>query len=167
MKLTFIVIYLICFALILPVSAQEPEGFRGLTWGQKLSIGFPFKLKYKDGTKTFYENINENLNIGDAKIDEIVYVCFNDKFSEVVIIGSEGFENYDSLKSVFIEKYGVPEMSGSTEKVLEWNWDNAYALLKYNKISDKVAAFIRTKRFDKQENESKKRSAKRAAEKDL
>ena len=85
---------------------NEPEGFRGLKWGDPPTedmVIFPFS-KYG---RANYRRLEEKLYLGDAKLQEVVYCFYDDQFM-TVFLHFEEESNYELLETVCREKFGEP-----------------------------------------------------------
>lgn len=121
---------------------NEPEGFRGLTWGAPPTedmVGIrprtiEARLLEKEGVVFedkfdlhCYRRKNDKMSIGRVNLDGIYYLFYFRRFMEVVII-----TNYsDALKDIVELKFGEGEYRGReeysyTEKLIygseEWVW---------------------------------------------
>lgn len=65
--------------------SKEPKDFRGIKWGQDISIMKNMVLIEKaNGTEVFRQK-GENLRIGPLKLDDLVYYSDNKKFCGVAM----------------------------------------------------------------------------------
>jgi len=123
MRKTFLflsIIVVLAFSLGVFAFQSEPDGFRGLKWGETPhwrymeigetgSSGGYYYTKYPIG----YEEVtwctwkNDKLYIGPAELGSIRYVFYRSEFMEVQIWVKYG--GFDDLKSVLILKFGEPQ----------------------------------------------------------
>ena len=90
-------------------SSRQPIGFRGVDWGvSKHDHPYLFSMYDKvEGVETFHREL-ENLTIDGARLTEIIYHFYNDKFYQVSIkIKSDA--DFQPLLDVLTESYGAPE----------------------------------------------------------
>ena len=133
---------------------NEPDGFRGLKWGDEPTEDMTFLDKWIVDKNILTKNLlnqifiqvtysqnlyyreNEKLNIGSAKLDNIFYNfnIYSNQFYRVSSIFS-GEANYNILKMIFEEKYGKPTDYSSKAiygYLLQWTGDKAEIKLYYN-----------------------------------
>lgn len=93
---------------------NEPDGFRGLKWGDP-----PIEdMEKVSGMRTVvYVQPNDKLSIGDVELNYIFYTFYQDKFMRVGLHFS-GKNNYELLEMICREKFGK-ESSG---KLYELHW---------------------------------------------
>ena len=86
---------------------NEPDGFRGIKWGDNFSNikGYNFKFEFEDEEIKHYSNKNDHLEIGGIKVNKIVYGFFNDKFL-YIFAKFKGMDTFLNLLNVCTEKYG-------------------------------------------------------------
>ncbi len=87
---------------------SEPDGFRGIKWGQDIST--VEGLVYVDNDSSFggidyYIREGDELKMGNAKLERIFYGFWKNKFSSVKIL-TKGYTNWSSFKAVVFEKFG-------------------------------------------------------------
>ena len=86
---------------------NEPEGFRGLLWGDPpgkdmKTVGFG-----RDFDIRTYERRDDKMQIGASRLKSIHYLFYEDRFMAVEI--KPDFMGYDALKDVVIVKCGEGE----------------------------------------------------------
>jgi hypothetical protein len=116
--------------LFLPLSIiafqNEPNGFRGLEWGSELSSLKDIELVENDMSRKFvkvYRIRNDELIIGDAKLEYIDYIAWKGKLSEVIIL-AKGNVNVENLRAACIKQFGY---------VKTWNKNKYVHTLNENK----------------------------------
>lgn len=86
---------------------NEPHGFRGIIWGTDIKdikdMEF-IKTDSKTGLK-LYKRKNDNMTIGRANLDVILYGFYNDKFY-AVIAQTLFFSDFEELKRACFENFG-------------------------------------------------------------
>jgi len=105
--------FLLCvtFVLVLSKSAfafqNEPDGFRGIKWGEKIDKlkGMTFVEKGVD--TDLYERNTDGRHIGDAIVKKTRYV-FKDGVFVMVHIEYEGESNFKKLIKYFSKEHGSP-----------------------------------------------------------
>lgn len=98
----------------------EPDGFRGIKWGtdistiQNMEYVKSAEIIFGEGAD-IYKKGDDELAIGDAKIESIEYLFWNKKFFEVRIF-VVGYENCEALRYSTFEKFGqVSRIKARTE----------------------------------------------------
>jgi len=136
LSLILIIIFnLILFAEEIKSTFQnEPDGFRGLKWGDSPvedMICFGKSLSFQ----ITYERKKDKLGIGSAILDEIWYKFnfYSNRFYEA---GSHffGTNNYDILKVIFEGRYGKPTKTYKEYGfyILQWTGEKTEIKLSYN-----------------------------------
>ena len=91
---------------------NEPNGFRGIKWGES--------LKYKSGfyqiNTNCYKRYGEKLMIGECPIESILYFSHSNQFYYVEIT-VKGWTDFMKLKRIYTESYGRPK---NTKYDLTW-----------------------------------------------
>ena len=90
-------------------SSRQPDGFRGVYWGvSKNNHQYLFTMYDKvNGIETFNREC-EDLTFGSAKLSEITYHFYQDKFYEAVIM-LKSRADFQPLFNILIEAFGMPE----------------------------------------------------------
>jgi hypothetical protein len=111
-KFVFASIFIVLVVCMLKASSSlafqnEPADFRGMKWKANISQSSDMQFIAEDGYLKFYEKKNENLKIGEAPLDKIVYGFYRDQFYSVIIYYSS-LPVYSKLKEVFLQEFGEP-----------------------------------------------------------
>lgn len=113
--------FLIFVALLLLAGAglafkNEPEGFRGLKWGDPVSDNMQLSTKEDESCRCKYYTLpGDKLKLGDAELSEIKYGFLNGQFS-LVALHLEGIRNYNYIKMICHGQFGEP-----TGEHFDWN----------------------------------------------
>ena len=87
MKLLFTAILLICLPTRLFAFQNEPDGFRGVKWGSDVSslrmMQFIRDVTTDFGGISIYRNIDDEMKIGEATVQEIKYYFWRNKFFKI------------------------------------------------------------------------------------
>lgn len=88
---------------------KEPNGFRGLKWGTELSAIGGMKVIGEEKEKMLKLCVREGdrLRFGSAKLNEILYIFWNDKLWAVYMTTS-GYKNAQRLKKAAYRVFGEP-----------------------------------------------------------
>lgn len=115
---------------------NEPDGFRGLKWGDAPTEDMKFVLKNVYSGNCYYRK-DDKLNIGTAKLNYIFYhfTLYSNQFSDVVA-DFYSKTDYDILKIIFKEKFGKPilisEEKGKDRHFLIWKGEKAKICLTFD-----------------------------------
>jgi hypothetical protein len=85
---------------------QEPDGFRGIKWGEDLSQVEGMKQIGRSAGSGVYTRADDKLTMGGAELDKIYYYTIYKKFYAVRIYLKEGESNWEALKADVMKKYG-------------------------------------------------------------
>jgi len=127
---------------------NEPDGFRGLKWGDKPTEDMKFLGETREyvinnypettitNTKTnCYYKRNEKNNIGSAKLYNIFYHfnLYSNQFYEVMCVFYNE-DNYNILGIIFREEFGEPTYTDKRKNkyFLKWVGDKTEVQLYYN-----------------------------------
>jgi len=151
---------------------NEPDGFRGLKWGDTPAEDMEIYGEYGiDGT--LYERPSDKMEIWNVKFNFIIYRFYeNKRFMEVAyFIRSK--EYYDILEIFCREKYGKPTEEKYGESIpeiyydLEWWGGKAWIDLHYNPIEKRGYLSITSRLiWEEREKVYKKMGLRKEKEKD-
>ena len=151
------------------VFKNEPDGFRGLKWGDAPTedmVCFGKSLCFQ----STYERKGDKLGIGSATLDEIYYK-FNFYSCQFYEAGSHffGTDNYDILKVIFEGRFGEPtkiyEEHGS--HVLQWTGEKTKIELIYNTKQCERFIVIESMKIHPEKSEDNKQKEVEKAEDDF
>ncbi len=117
----------------------EPDGFREMRWGQHVSTVLGM-ISYKafdhnsNVTDLFIRN-NEDLTMGNAKLNHVVYFFPKGRFCSVVI-AAHGINNWKALRKKLIKEFG--NGGTFTETACFWFGYRCSVELRYEASSDSV-----------------------------
>jgi hypothetical protein len=114
----------------------EPDNFGGISWGESINSlsDMTFATEY-EGAK-YYKKKNDKLMIGDARLSEMMYGFYKDRFY-AVIITFQGRENFERLKTNFFKAYGEGEKPFQLVEEFHWIGENVRLRLVYNEETNK------------------------------
>lgn len=95
---------------------NEPEGFRGLKWGDPPTEDMEKVSEMGTGV-VMYVRLDDKLSLGDVELGYIFYTFYQDKFM-MVSLHFSGKSNYELLEMICRQKFGK-ESSG---KLYELHW---------------------------------------------
>jgi len=102
---------------------SEPDGFRGIKWWQKMSTVEGLVFYSTDpsyGGVDLYTREGDELRIGGAELELILYGFWWLDWFCCVEIYTKGYTNWSGFKAVVFEKFG--EGYQSNEYIEEYHW---------------------------------------------
>jgi len=84
----------------------EPDGFRGVKWGEDLSQVPGMKRIGRSGASDVYERAGDELSLDGAKLARIYYFTFDKKFYAAKIFLPDAAQGWDALKAAVQKQYG-------------------------------------------------------------
>lgn len=123
--------------------APDLAGFRGVPWGAGASAFSGFVKIKADRTIQRYQKQNENLYIGDAKINSIIYNFYKGRFIGVSI-QARGAANWAKIKKTAFANFGPAEnisRVAGTEHY-EWRGSRAVTSLQFFPVRGNVKLWI-------------------------
>jgi hypothetical protein len=174
-KFMFIVSGIVCLLGSLVFSMDnEPTGFRGKDWGTNISE-FTDMVFLKDygnfpdnyGDQKFYIKNNDNMKIGEADLDRVIYGFYKNRFY-YVSIEFKGLRNFSSIKETLFQTYGVVDQP-IFEKTLwdtlyGWNGDKVEIMLVYTTSSQDGDLFYCYQPINEEMGRDKRLKAKSGAD---
>lgn len=156
----FSFVFLSATALAYP---NEPDGFRGLTWGTPLErVKDSMVFQYTDGSfggVDKYTRIDDELSIGAAKLKKIEYGFWQNKLSSVNI-EFEGYNNWANLYQSVVARFG--EGLRPNRYMDKYAWlasSKASILLEYSDIKRSGYMYIVSKVASDEQNAWQKEQA--------
>jgi hypothetical protein len=118
---------------------SEPDGFRGIKWQTDIAKLDPWKtmdVVEVYGNSVFYRKKQEDLRMGQAPVDDIIYEFWHGKFAAVLVV-TQKYANYLKLRDYCFTRYGEgyrPEAYQMMD-VQDFTW-NGYVTKMYLNYSD-------------------------------
>ena len=84
---------------------NEPDNFRGITWGADIKDVPDMVLKTDAENRKYYVRKDDKKKIGSAELDSLYYVFTNEKFSSV-LIEFHSLSNAKALKKTLFDQHG-------------------------------------------------------------
>jgi len=144
----------------------EPDGFRGIKWGIKISDlkGMEYvKTDPSYGGVKIYKRKGDVLQIGSAKLDRIEYGFWKGRFCGVSVYTS-GNVNWYGLKDAVFEKFGKGYQPNEFIERYFWFGTKTNMILGYNEISEKGFLHMRSTEIFNEMEAYDKQKAKEGAE---
>jgi hypothetical protein len=147
---------------------NEPDGFRGVKWGTSIDslkgmIYFGKGELY--GGYEVYLRRNEDLRVGDARLNSVLYAFWQKKLFSVTIFLEEGISNWSTFKETIFEKFGAGYQPNRYIEDYRWYGDITNMILVYDEISEEGNLMMTSKKITIEQKEYAKRKAKEGAEK--
>jgi hypothetical protein len=119
-------------------SGTEPDGFRGIKWGAKISTLSGMEhggTSQMSGGIKYYIRKNDELKIGAAKLKLITYGFWQDKLC-IVIVSTNDLVNWSALKDAVFQKFGEGCQENEYIEKYAWYGEKTGMTLEYNEISE-------------------------------
>lgn len=147
---------------------NEPEGFRGLKWGDPPVPKMEF-LKKVDRWMSIYSLAGEKLELGDAQFYMVLYQFYTPSNATVRRLMGVGLyfkekENFEILRTICTVKFGEPTREGFDE--LGWVSLAASVILKYDSIDEEGFLGLSSTPIFQQYTREKEKKQAEEAEKD-
>lgn len=147
---------------------NEPEGFRGLKWGDPPSSEMEFVLEMDEWT-VVYRNPGDELRLGDARFYMIVYGFYASSDATVkrfmsVNLYFKDKENFDILETICKIKFGEP--TKKSYQYLGWASPSSMVSLGYNSIDESGYLGLSSMPISQQYNKEKEKKQVEDAEED-
>ncbi|MBM4275049.1 MAG: hypothetical protein FJ134_11400 [Deltaproteobacteria bacterium] len=141
---------------------SEPDGFRGIKWQTDIATLDPWKtmdVVEVYGNSIYYRKKREDLRMGQAPVEDIIYEFWNGKFASVLVVVQD-VPNYSKLRDYCFAKYGEgyrPEAYRMVD-VQDFTWNGYFTkmYLNYRDIDHtgklalySIAIFNKKGRYDK------------------
>jgi hypothetical protein len=114
---------------------NEPEGFRGIRWGQNIGEVRNMQLVSRDnkGMSVYSRNV-DILSLGEAKLRRVRYVFWQKKFLEAQMYADP--DQLQALKRVVYEQYGEGHNPyGPTSNVHDYSWVGPVASVRLSRTN--------------------------------
>ena len=163
-----ILVVVLAFCGIAFAFDNEPEGFRGLKWGDPPTEEMEF-IAEEDEWTVIYRNPNEERKLGDARFDMIIYVFYASPDAPTrklmsVVLYFRGEENFDILETICKVKFGEP--TNESYQYLGWASPSSMVLLGYDSIDETGYLDLGSMPISQQYNREKEKKQAEEAEKD-
>ncbi len=138
---------------------NEPDGFRGLKWGDPVGEDMEYILTIA-GTKR-YALPDDKMYLGDVSLYRIRYIFFEDRFMAATL-SFKGRENYGLLERICKERYGEEEVDEGFYE-LTWYGQKSFIMVVYDIVEEKgYLGIISTIIQGEQTEAQKKKEAEKA-----
>lgn len=110
---------------------NEPEGFRGLKWGDSPTEDMQ-QVGQLEGA---YFRLTDKMFLGDVELYLIGYRFYQQRFMSVALYFN-GEDNYDLLEMICKERYGTSALTRGFYK-LKWIGQASFVMLQYDFADEK------------------------------
>lgn len=108
-------------------AAGEPDNFRGIKWETDYSTLSGFTQIARDGELIFYEKKNDPLEMGEIKLDQVIYGFHKGRFYTAMIYFPTSA--FPRMKDLMTRQLGEPTQPDQTPSKLVWDGPNVTVLL--------------------------------------
>ena len=131
-------IIILVFALAQPARAfqNEPNDWRGIEWGTKYDGLEGFTKVTTQSRLDYYAKENEEMIIGDARLEKVVYVFYHRKFCGAVL-NFKSSPNFQIVKTTLFDWYGEGDQSKMNEDRYRWSGTDITIVLEYDDDTQK------------------------------
>ncbi|MBN1105197.1 MAG: hypothetical protein JXL84_17420 [Deltaproteobacteria bacterium] len=113
--------------------------FKGIKWGERIQDLDQFEIvKRIDASSFVAVRRNENLSLGEARLEEVTYYFRNNSLQRVQGV-IPGYGGLLSVKRLMTEEYGPPVLNDTTMNRYIWKLGNELSFfMSYYKSSDRA-----------------------------
>ena len=142
---------------------NEPDGFRGIKWGTKITHLSGMALVRNEGMEKYYIKPDEKLKVGEAVVERITYGFYRDEFFRVTI-HFKGLMNYLDLKQTLFGVYGEGEQFPGRD-IYTWRGKQVFITIEFKGMLNEGEALYTYKPImEKMSKESGGKSTKGAGD---
>lgn len=142
---------------------NEPNGFRGITWGDSIEQHKDALAEVERGRSVFYRRKDDKLQIGEAELTSIIYGFYQERFS-TVMLKTQTYSNKQSLIRAFQAQFGSGDKPN--RYIDRWFWRGATTniTLDCGSSRDECTAVMWSVTIQQQERADRKAGAQKAKE---
>ena len=141
---------------------NEPEGFRGLKWGDPPAENMEYVTTI--GLVDMYKLPGDKMSIGNAKFWYISYSFYDGRFMGVGLF-FKGKENYKLLETICKGRFGEDEVDEGFY-MLTWCGQTSFVTLKYDVVEEEGILDLASTQITKEWMNAKKGKESKEAEGD-
>ena len=115
---------------------SEPDGFRGIKWGTHISTVNDMVQVWENGDRKFYTRKGEDLEIGGAKLHQIIYVFWQERLMEVRVSILKNYDgsrdelvNFNIVKDICFEQFGERKTPMLAREEYTWRGEKTWVRL--------------------------------------
>ena len=115
---------------------NEPNDCRGIEWGAEYDELEGFTKVTTESRLDYYTKEDEEMTIGDAPLNKVVYVFYHKKFCGAVL-NFESSPNFQIVKTTLFDWYGEGDQSKINEDRYRWSGTDIIITLEYDDVTQK------------------------------
>ncbi len=115
---------------------NEPNGCRGIEWGAEYDELEGFTKVTTESHLDYYTKKDEEMTIGDAPLEKVVYVFYHRKFCGAVL-NFKSSPNFQIVKTTLFDWYGEGDQSKINEDRYRWSGTDVIITLEYDEVTQK------------------------------
>ena len=115
---------------------NEPHDWRGIEWGTNSDELKGFTKVTTQSRLDYYAKEDEEMIIGDAPLEKVVYVFYHKKFCGAVL-NFKSSPNFQIVKTTLFEWYGEGDQSKINEDRYRWSGTDVTTTLEYDDVTQK------------------------------
>ena len=159
-----LIVLAVSLVVSLPAFAfqNEPDGFRGIKWGTRISELSDMRLTEDSKEERYYTRLNDKMQIGSTEIERIVYGFYKDRFF-VVIVTCRHHDNFSKLRETLFQLYGSGYSPNPAVEKYYWMGDSVNVVLDFKEVQQKGLIWFSYKPLAEEQQKDMKDSGKKGA----
>ncbi len=133
MKKVTVVVLVAVMVLVLSVGVlafqNEPDGFRGLKWGDPPTEDMVFFMAVSNNDGYFLPE--DKMQLGDVELSRVVYAFYEGERFIAALLYAKGEDNYDLLETICKGRFGENDLEEGFYD-LDWYGLNGFVSLSYD-----------------------------------
>ncbi|HLE16940.1 MAG TPA: hypothetical protein VI728_01500 [Syntrophales bacterium] len=161
----FSILFVLLLATPCLAFQNEPDGFRGIKWGEDISGRDDMAPHSAGADKTIsYTRKGDEAFLGGVMLDSLTYDYWDGKFSGVFMLFRDA-DRFEKIKAICFEKFGKMKKHARYPESYVWEGKKAVVYFEYDSIRNSGSLSISSVRFLEKKKSFDKTKAKEAAEK--
>ena len=115
---------------------NEPNDCRGIEWGTESHELKGFTKATTRSSLDYYTKKDEEMTIGDARLEMVVYLFFEKKLCGA-ILNFKSSPNFQTIKAALFDQYGKGYQANRYDEKYRWAGTNVNIILEYDDITRK------------------------------
>jgi len=115
---------------------NEPGDCRGIKWGTECHELSGFTKVSTQSSLDYYMKRGEEMTIGDARLEMVVYVFYEKKFCGAVL-NFKSSPNFQTIKTTLFDWYGAGSQPNKYADQYKWSGKNVTITLEYDDVTQK------------------------------
>jgi hypothetical protein len=113
---------------------NEPNDCRGIEWGAEYNKLKGFSKVTTRSPFVYYQKENEEMTIGDARLEMVVYIFYEKKLCGA-ILNFKSSPNFEIIKTTLFDRYGKGYQANRYDEKYVWSGANVRITLEYDDIT--------------------------------